>query len=154
MAFPLKNMILLLEFLLLLSGYLYPRTNSTPLNVVCRRAIDHAFCSNNFGSNTETRTAGLPVLAQLAIDRAQNNGIAAKRSIHSLILLAVDPQLKTLLSQCKNAYVDALNALRIAPDDLKRGLFRDLRLHAGQALDAAKQCETSFKSPFKSPGQV
>ncbi|XP_073035381.1 uncharacterized protein [Primulina eburnea] len=133
-------------FLLVINLYLFVTTNATPtlLEKVCDKTRDIAFCLNVFGADPATRTASLPELGQIAIDKATDKASKTRSDINKRLFFAFDPKLKNVLTQCLHAYDGALAALRIAPDDLSKAHYMDLYRHANDAGQGATACEQSF----------
>ncbi|KAI3454566.1 hypothetical protein Pfo_011229 [Paulownia fortunei] len=143
------SLILLLQLLFL--------TNGVPMDNVCHQTKEPSLCSTVLGSDPRSRKGPLSQLAEIAIDMAEYNAINTKIKIHSLLISAKNPKLETLYAQCENLYLDALAALRAAPDDLKRRRYGDLKVQAVHVREAVDGCEVAFKkkySPFKRENQA
>ncbi|XP_075479515.1 pectinesterase inhibitor-like [Primulina tabacum] len=133
-------------FLLVINLYLFVTTNATPtlLENVCDKTRDIAFCLNVFGADPATRTTSLPELGQIAIDKATEKAWKTRSDINKRLFFAFDPKLKNVLTQCLHSYDNALAALRIAPDDLRKAHYMYLYRHANDAGQGATACEQSF----------
>lgn len=151
MAFSLDKSTFFLLLILVTNGLLLATTNGLPLQEVCRRCKDEKFCLYDFGSNSRTRFADYPLLGRIAIGTAQDLATHTQMKIHNSLLAATDPKLKDFLGQCENAYVSVVRILATVSDDLDGGRYRDFRMDAETAAEAAQYCESVFMSPYKSP---
>ncbi|XP_073294611.1 pectinesterase inhibitor-like [Primulina huaijiensis] len=134
-------------FFLFVHGYLFVTTHAaapTLLEKVCKKTVDIDFCLNVFGSDPATRTASLPGLAQIAIDKATDKAMKTRTDTKTRSFFTSDPKLKDVLMQCVHEYDSALAALRIAPVDLRKGHYADLYRHANDAARGAVACERGF----------
>ncbi|KAI3454581.1 hypothetical protein Pfo_011244 [Paulownia fortunei] len=143
--------IYLLIMLFLISGRLF--ASATFIEEVCRQTHDQAFCTRVLGSDPRTRNAGLPELAQVAIDLASYSATGTKVKIHSLYLSEKNPNLRFRFGMCENYYADALDALRGAADYLKHADFHSVNIAAADVNNDGFYCEDSFKHrpAFRSP---
>lgn len=125
--------------------------SGTAIDDVCNKTKDRGFCQRVLGSDPRTRGANFHMLAQIALDLASTSASATKPKIHNLLLAAKDPNFRARFGMCERYYADALDVLRIANDDMKRGSFDDLLIFANGAQDDAISCEYQFTKPKTGP---
>ncbi|PIN04902.1 hypothetical protein CDL12_22553 [Handroanthus impetiginosus] len=136
----------LLIFLFLISGIFF--ASATPVEDVCHRTHDEAFCRTVLGSDPpRTQTAGLHELGQIVIDMASRIATDAKAKILSLSSSAKDPKLIKDLKMCGVYYGDALTSVKAATNYLNRGEYGDLNVNAGAVNGDALNCEALFQEP-------
>ncbi|KAG8379067.1 hypothetical protein BUALT_Bualt07G0049700 [Buddleja alternifolia] len=112
---------------------------------------DPAFCTRVLGSDPRTFKAKLPELASVTIDLALNSVTGTKVRVHSLYLSEKNPQMRAHFGTCEACFADALDALRLAPRNLKHGEYAELNIVGTSVFDDGLRCENSFKPPSQSP---
>ncbi|KAL7139083.1 hypothetical protein ABFS83_09G027300 [Erythranthe nasuta] len=140
-----------LYILFLISGNLFLQTNAAAMDDICRQTKNPSLCVAAMNTDPRSRTAALPQLAQITIDTAEYNAGQTKIRIHGFVMSEKNPRKQKTYSQCEDFYVDALAALNIAPEDLKKRRYVDLNMQMGLARRAVDRCEAAFmhKSPFR-----
>ncbi|XP_073041753.1 uncharacterized protein [Primulina eburnea] len=151
MEFSFLKTIFLFALILVIDGSFFGKpVDATALEDICRKTFDQHFCLTNFGWKWSTKTAPIPVLANLAIENVIDNMNMTRNMIDFLLYFTTDPQLHNVETECNNFYVPAFSSIvSSASYNLNHGQYSQLGQQATQAFNAADQCQKAYATLFK-----
>lgn len=137
--------ILLLWVFFFSSEFVY-KSSATLINDVCVETEDPKFCIRVLESDPRTKSADLYILGEVTIDLATYHATRTKVKIHDLFLRSKSQE-RWRFDMCGHYYEDALDALRYAPENLKRANYASLKEDGRRCYDDGIDCENTFKEP-------